>query len=152
GEDPDPEAAAIEYEQLLRAEFQLSPGEWPRFDLILLGMGADGHTASLFPGSPVLREVKRLVAACEAPSHRQRRLTLTLPVINNARTAIVLVARKAKEEALRRVLREQNPTDPLPAQLVRPRDGRLIWLIAEASLQLSAISGPLKPKSPAAER
>jgi 6-phosphogluconolactonase len=140
GEDPDPEAAAIEYEQLLRPAFQLSPGDWPRFDLVLLGMGADGHTASLLPGSPVLREVKRLVVACDAPSRWQRRLTLTLPVINSARTAIVLVAGKAKEEALRRVLHEQDPTDPLPAQLVRPRDGRLIWLIDEESAQHSAIS------------
>ena len=137
GEDPNPETAAIEYAEVLRATFQLKPDEWPRFDLVLLGVGADGHTASLFPGSPTLREAKRLVAVCDAPS-RQRRLTLTLPVINNARTVIVLVAGTGKEAALRRVLQEKNPTDPLPAQLIKPK-GRLIWLIDEESAQHSAI-------------
>ena len=140
GEDSNPEAAAIEYEKTLRTTFQLAPNEWPCFDLVLLGMGADGHTASLFPGSPFLRETKRLVAACDAPSRHQHRLTLTLPLINNARTVMFLVAGKGKEGVLTRVLQEKNPTDPLPAQLVRPSDGRRIWLIDEESVQRSAIS------------
>ena len=140
GEDPNPETAALDYEKVLGTVFQLKPGKSPPFDLILLGMGADGHTASLFPGSPHLKEAKRLVVACDAPSRRQHRLTLTLPVINNARTVMFLVAGNGKEEALRRVLHEKHTTDPLPAKLVKPGHGRVIWLIDRQSVPRSALN------------
>ena len=109
GEDPDPERAAAEYEQLLRSAFGLKGKALPRFDLILLGMGADGHTASLFPGSAALRESTRLVVATSvgtrhAVSLQANRLTLTLPVLNEASTVLFLVSGWDKAEMLHVVM------------------------------------------------
>jgi 6-phosphogluconolactonase len=116
-------------EASLRDFFHLAPGQIPRFDLMLLGLGADGHTASLFPGSPVLRETGRLVAAVRVEALQANRLTLTLPVINNAAEVLFLVSGTAKARALRDVL--EGPPDPerLPAQSVRPSDGRLVYFV-----------------------
>jgi 6-phosphogluconolactonase len=124
GEAPD-RAAAL-YEATIRREL----GEPPRFDLILLGMGPDGHTASLFPGSPELEERERLVVATAAPHNGVRRLTFTLPLINTARDVLFLVAGADKRPALARVLAGDRD---LPAARVAPADGRLRWLIDRAA-------------------
>src|SRR5204863_10217526 len=97
----DPAHVAEEYEALLRAFFGLAGEKTPRFDLILLGMGADGHMASLFPGTSALQEAKRLVVGYYVPKLAVERLTLTLPVLNSARQIIFLVSGVNKADALR---------------------------------------------------
>jgi 6-phosphogluconolactonase len=124
------EDAAARYETELRSWFG-DGRSWPRFDLLLLGMGNDGHTASLFPGSEALTEAKRCVVAPRVHPPGPERVTLTLPVINAARRVVFLVSGEAKAETLRRVLDE--PTAGLPAQAVRPRDGALLWLVDSAA-------------------
>jgi 6-phosphogluconolactonase len=125
--------AAETYEAEIREEFGAPPGEIPRFDVLLLGMGPDGHTASLFPGSPALGESVRLVAAVPPPATaepRVARLTFTLPLINAARLVLFLVAAQGKEAALEKAL-TGIPDPAIPASLVQP-DGELIWLINDA--------------------
>jgi len=121
---PDPEEAAGAYEATLRAHFQ---GPWPRLDLMLLGLGADGHVASLFPGSAALREQRRAVVAVREPQTGPARLTLTFPVFNNASCIYILVTGKKKAEALARALAPGG--DPLrcPARGIRPHTGELVW-------------------------
>lgn len=138
GEDPDPDGAAEAYSHELERAFALGPGERPRFDLILLGMGADGHAASLFPGSPALDEATRLVVAVRAASLRVPRLTLTLPVLNAAARVVFLVSGEEKAEMLRKVLRSGASRDR-PASLIRPADGPL-WLADRAA---AAALGPV---------
>jgi 6-phosphogluconolactonase len=123
------EESADRYEQCLR-EFL---GRAPRFDLILLGLGEDGHTASLFPHTPVLTERKRWVAAVHIDDQNLHRVTLTAPLINRARTVLFLVSGPHKASAVQAV--RQGPADPdrLPAQLIRPVDGELRWLVDEAA-------------------
>jgi len=122
-----PEAAAAAYEETLRAHFGDAP---PRFDLVLLGLGADGHTASLFPKSDALEERTRWVVATMAPVEPAIRLTLTMPVLNQAASLFVLVAGSDKAEALRRV--RSGTADPTiyPAAGLKPIDGRLMWWVA----------------------
>jgi 6-phosphogluconolactonase len=129
---PEPEEAAAAYEQTLREWF---PSSWPRFDLVLLGMGPDGHTASLFPRSPALAEQVRWVAAVRAPVEPAVRLTLTLPVFNHAALVFFLVTGTEKADALRRVL--AGPSEPIayPASAVRPGEGRLVWWVDERAAQ-----------------
>jgi 6-phosphogluconolactonase len=135
GEAEDPETAATEYGQRLSKVFECKRGGLPRFDLILLGMGVDGHTGSLFPGSPVLKEVFRPVAAVHASAASiPQRFTFTLPVINTAARVMFLVAGGEKAKVLKAVLKE--PTSALPAALVRPTDGRLTWLLDRAAAAL----------------
>ncbi len=127
---PDAEQAAAEYERTIRGAFRLpSPDALPRFDLVLLGLGADGHTASLFPGSPALEERRRLVAAPYVESMRTCRITLTLPVLNAAARVLFLVSGADKAATLRAVLDDRDPSPRLPAQLVKPTDGSLAWLV-----------------------
>ena len=135
-EGGDPETAAAEYEETLRRFFAPSEGEWPRFDLVLLGLGADGHIASLFPGSPTLDEHRRLVVAAYSPKPPAWRLTLTPPVLRSAHHVAFLVSGSDKASVLREVL--EGPYDPhrLPAQLVRPERGALSWLLDEAAASL----------------
>jgi 6-phosphogluconolactonase len=128
GEDPEPARAASSYEQLLRTAFRLDAGEFPRFDLILLGMGGDGHTASLFPGSSALAERARLVAATYVERLLAHRLTLTLPVINSAAAILFLISGREKAGIVRSVLDPSTSENQFPARQVCPRDGRLIWL------------------------
>ncbi len=123
---PDPNDAAAAYEQTLRERF--SP-PWPRFDLVLLGMGSDGHTASLFPGSPALAERTRWVATSRASVEPRVRLTLTLPVLNRAALVFFLVAGAEKADTLRRVLAGPSEPVPYPAAAVRPEGGRVVWWV-----------------------
>jgi len=135
GEADDPEAAAAEYGRRLSEVFESRRGELPRFDLILLGMGVDGHTGSLFPGSPVLKEVFRPVAAVHAAAASiPQRVTFTLPVINAAARVMFLVAGAEKAKVLKAVL--GDPVSSLPAALVRPLNGRLTWLLDRAAAAL----------------
>ena len=126
-----PERAAAECEQELRRVFRVAAPVLPRFDLLLLGLGDDGHAASLFPGSPALEETTRLVAANYVKKFNTHRLTLTFPVINAARNVVFLVSGEKKAPALRQVMR--NEGTPVPAERVRPTDGKLIWFVDEAA-------------------
>ncbi|MCI0369885.1 MAG: 6-phosphogluconolactonase [candidate division NC10 bacterium] len=144
GEDPDPERAAAEYAERLRTAFP-GPRALPRFDLVLLGMGADGHTASLFPHTQAVREQQRWVMCNRVPKLQADRLTLTAPVINWGSTILFLVAGDDKAAALQEVL--EGPADPerLPAQLIRPTAGRLVWLVDRAAA--SRLAGRGRPPS-----
>ncbi len=138
-ENPDASAAAEAYEKSLRNFFALQPGEFPRFDLILLGMGPDGHTASLFPEAAALQEKSRLVVANWVEKLKTHRITLTLPVINAARRVLFLVSGTDKAAALHEVLEGKQPAEKYPSKLVRPTNGKLIWLVDRAAAsELSA--------------
>ena len=129
----DPLEAATEYHDQLERFFHPVLAGLPVFDLVLLGMGSDGHTVSLFPGDPALEEAQRWVAAVEhtrPPPPLVRRLTLTLPVINAARNVIFLVTGESKAEAVRRIF---DSGEQLPAGMVRPEQGRLVWMLDEAA-------------------
>jgi 6-phosphogluconolactonase len=132
-ENPDPAAVADAYEKTLQEFFALKPGEFPRFDLILLGMGPDGHTASLFPGTEGLNEKSRLVVANYVEKLKTHRLTLTLPVLNAARNVAFLVSGADKAPALHGVLEGEATGEQYPAKLVRPEDGKLIWFVDRAA-------------------
>ena len=127
---PSPEEGARRYEVMLREFF--APAA-PCFDLILLGLGDNGHTASLFPGTPALTESERWVAAVYVPQQELVRLTLTAPLINGAAAVAFLVAGAAKAAVVREVI--QGPRDPLrlPAQLINPQRGELYWLLDKAA-------------------
>ena len=129
GEYPDASKAADEYERDLRDAFKLLAGELPRFDLVLLGIGTDGHTASLFPDTPVLKETERLVAANWVPRLQTDRITLTVPVLNNAACAVFQVEGAEKSAVLKDVLEGPYRPERLPAQLVSPHRGRLLWIV-----------------------
>jgi 6-phosphogluconolactonase len=131
-----PETAAVEYERELRAFFEepaAAQPAWPRFDLVLLGMGSDGHTASLFPGAAVLRETSRWVAAYFVDAAHGWRITLTPPALNAGRLVAFLVAGADKAERLRQVLIGPAQPERLPAQIIRPVAGRLRWLLDAAA-------------------
>lgn len=127
---PTPASGAWSYEALLRNFFG---ADEPRFDLILLGLGVNGHTASLFPGDPVLRESERWVAEVYVAEQNLYRLTLTAAIINQARVVAFLVSGAAKAAVVQEV--RQGPTDPkrLPAQLIQPERGELHWLLDQAA-------------------
>lgn len=127
-----PEKAAEAYEQLLRTQFELAPGQLPRFDCLLLGAGEDGHTASLFPGSTGLEEREKLVIDQYVPSLHSTRLTLTLPVINNARCVVAMASGSNKYPMLSKALDLLEPS-VLPIQHVSPVTGRLTWVIDKAA-------------------
>lgn len=132
-ENPDAPAAAEAYEETLRKFFALAPGEFPRFDVILLGMGPDGHAASLFPETEALREKSRLVVANWVEKLKTSRITFTLPVLNAARCVAFLVSGIDKAAALREVLEGNAPAEKYPSKLVRPTEGKLIWFVDRAA-------------------
>ena len=132
----DLDAAARAYEAELRNHFALSDAaSAPRFDLILLGMGPDGHTASLFPHKPALQEKTRLVVASE-PGLKPfvPRLTLTFPVLDAAANVLFLVSGADKAATLHRVLNGPADPDALPSQSVAPAEGSLVWLVDQAAM------------------
>lgn len=132
-EDPDAVAAAAAYDKTVSNFFQPPNGEFPRFDLILLGMGPDGHTASLFPETPALQEKSRLVVANWVETLKTHRITFSLPLINAARMVLFLVSGTDKAHALHEVFESKEPGDEYPSKLVRPADGKLIWLVDRAA-------------------
>jgi 6-phosphogluconolactonase len=132
-ENPDASAAAEAYEQTLRKFFALAPGEFPRFDLILLGIGPDGHTASLFPETEALQEKSRLVVANWVEKMKTSRITLTLPVLNAARCVAFLVSGIDKAAVLHEVLEGDAPGEKYPSRLVRPSEGKVIWFVDRAA-------------------
>jgi 6-phosphogluconolactonase len=132
-ENPDADAAAEIYEQTLRKFFGLAPGEFPRFDLILLGIGPDGHTASLFPETAALQEKTRLVVANWVEKLGTSRITLTLPVLNHARCVAFLVSGIDKAAALHEILEGKAPAEKYPSKLVQPSEGKLIWFVDRAA-------------------
>ncbi len=126
-----PEQAASEYETLLRDFFELDGNRLPRFDLVLLGLGENGHTASLFPHSPALDERKHLAVEAYITELQAYRVTLTLPVLNQAANTEFLVAGRAKQTIVRRVFENGGARGALPAQRVRPVEGTLLWFVDE---------------------
>lgn len=133
-ERPDREQAARDYADEMARILRPAPDEWPRLDLVFLGMGSDGHTASLFPGSAALAEHTAWVVPNFAPKLNSFRLTLTLPVINAAAHVIFLVAGEDKAETLRDVL--EGSEQRFPAQLIKPAHGRLSWFLDRGAAQL----------------
>lgn len=135
-EEPDASRAAAEYEAALRSFFGLSAGEWPRFDLILLGLGKDGHTASLFPGGDAVNERRRLVVAPWVEAQKTFRITFTPPVLNHARRVMFLAAGDDKAEALLAVLEGAREPERYPAQIVGGGEGNVSWWVDRAAARL----------------
>jgi 6-phosphogluconolactonase len=131
--DTTPGASADAYDALVRERVPGPNGGFPRFDLVLLGMGDDGHTASLFPGTTALGERTRVAVANPVEKLNTTRLTLTAPVINAARTVVFLMAGAGKASRLAEVIDGPRETDRLPSQLIAPDNGRLIWLVDRAA-------------------
>ena len=134
--EKDPDVAAQEYEQKIGAVFGVRPPNMPRFDVVLLGMGADGHTASLFPGTDALKVHDHYAVANHVPQQNTDRLTLTFPVLNSARLVIFMVAGADKADAVQRCL--EGSKDVPPAGQVQPADGQCRWLLdSEAATRLT---------------
>ena len=133
GEYADTEKAALEYEQALRASFKLKVGEYPRFDLVLLGMGEEGHTLSLFPGTKALHATDRIVVRNWVGKLYTERITLTATAANHASRVIFMVTRADKAPALKAVLEGPYEPEQLPAQLIQPASGKLLWLVDQAA-------------------
>jgi 6-phosphogluconolactonase len=131
-ENPDASAAALEYEKQMRQFFAPQASEFPRFDLILLGMGPDGHTASLFPDSEGLKEQSRWVIANWVEKFKAHRITVTFPVLNKASEVMFLASGPDKAGMVQQVLEGKN-TPPYPAQQVLPKEGKLLWMLDEAA-------------------
>jgi 6-phosphogluconolactonase len=130
--------AATQYEAVLRKHFASA---WPRFDLVLLGLGEDAHTASLFPSSPALRENKRWVVEVTAPAEPSVRVTLTLPVFNHAALTYFLVTGSNKAPALRQALDGADP-ERYPAAGIRPAGGAIWWVDRDAAPALESTRHP----------
>jgi 6-phosphogluconolactonase len=137
-EEKDAAAAALQYEQTLTDFFHLSPGQFPRFDLIFLGVGPDGHTASLFPDTAALNEKTHLVVANWVPKFNTFRITFTFPVLNAAACVTFLSSGADKASILHEVL--DNNRAGLPSQRVRPVNGQLIWLVDEPAARTLSLS------------
>ncbi len=123
----DPEEEAGRYNSILKENIE-SVNSWPKFDILLLGLGEDGHTASIFPGNNSLFHSTKCCEAVTHPQSGQHRITLTGPVMNNAETVIFVVTGSGKAEIVQRVLKDDHAAD-LPASQVKPANGSLIWLL-----------------------
>ncbi len=122
-----PDEGAVEYQKVIQNFFQLGEGQFPVFDLIFLGIGADGHTASLFPGQKALQEKKKLVVAVKGGIPNISRLTMTYPTLNQARQIVILVSGKGKAAVLKTLFEDRQAR--LPAGRIKPANGILTWLI-----------------------
>jgi 6-phosphogluconolactonase len=130
GEAGEPDLAARRYEETIRQQFETSSPAWPRFDVIFLGLGDDGHTASLFPGSPALDEKIRAVVVSKSPRGVPHRITFTAPLINHARSIVFMVTGLQKAPAVRAVLEDDTvKATHYPAKLIQPIEGHLIWYL-----------------------
>jgi len=123
------EKAAEEYQQALRTWFQRSNQQLPRFDVLLLGMGDEGHTLSLFPGTKALHDNGRWVMSNWIGKLFTDRVTITAPVANNSALAIFMVTKADKALALKGVLEGPYEPEQLPSQLIQPKNGKLLWLV-----------------------
>ena len=126
-----PVLAAAEYENELRKSFQLSDAVLPRFDLVLLGVGEDGHTASLFPGSAALAENRHMVVANYVEKLKAHRLTLTFSVLNHAAEIVFLVSGRSKAGIVKEILAQESGSARFPAARVSPVAGRLTWMVTQ---------------------
>ncbi len=134
GESSDPQAAASEYEQQLRLATNTVSSVPPSLDLILLGLGEDGHTASLFPGSSILQDYRRVIAATQSPKDPPHRLTMTLAAINRASVVLFLTTGSGKAEIVRAIIEPKTEAErQFPASLVKPEEGRVIWFLDQAA-------------------
>lgn len=131
GQDANPEEAAAQYQQQLMEFF----GSQPVFDLVLLGLGPEGHTASIFPNSPALAERQKLVMAYNVDAEHGWRLTMTLPLINAARHIMFFVAGEDKKDILCQILSPGSNGHNIPATLIRPADGTLSWYLDDAAAE-----------------
>jgi 6-phosphogluconolactonase len=136
-----PEEVAAAYEQTIRRDFQSlklgsNSNEIPQFDIIILGLGTNGHTASLFPHTSVLDEKKLLVAALYVEEVKMERITMTLPLLNNARNTYFFLAGAEKAEVVKQVLRGPRQPEQLPAQLIEPYERTLVWMMDKPAARL----------------
>lgn len=143
GEIANADQAAAEYEQTIRKFFTLADGQFPKFDLVLLGVGLDGHTASIFAGSDAINEKNRLVVAPWVEALKSYRITLTFQVLNNARAVIFLVSGAEKAKVLQKALEGDYQMDHLPVQLINPTNGKLLWLVDREASRLLSQTLPL---------
>ena len=135
GEDT-PAGAARDYEEELRSFFGLGDEDFPRFNLVLLGLGDNAHTLSLFPGDPAIHERERLAIAAKVDAPEPHRVTLTAPVVNNAARVMFVVGGALKAQAVKDVLEGPRDPDRFPAQLIQPTDGELVWLLDKSAARL----------------
>jgi 6-phosphogluconolactonase len=139
GEYPDAGQAALEYEKALREYFKPKDGEYPRFDLVLVGMGNEGHTLSLFPGTKALHADGRIAVRNWVGKLYAERITLTAPAASNAARVIFMVTGADKGPALKAVLEGPFEPEQLPAQLLQPKNGKLLWLVDTAAGSMLSI-------------
>jgi len=140
--EQDPAQEALRYEKDIKTSFDVEG--FPVFDLIMLGMGEDGHTASLFPNSDALNETERLAIPVYVEKLKSQRITLTLPVLNNAACVLFLVSGSSKSDVLSYILGSEGKKYKYPAGLVNPAHGELIWLVdKEAAAKLKQVSDVL---------
>jgi 6-phosphogluconolactonase len=132
-EDPDADKAAADYEREIRRFFKIDAGQLPRFNCMLQGMGPDGHTASLFPGTSALEETRRLAVANWVEKFQSYRITMTVAVINNADRIIFIVSGEEKADTLKAVLQDDPKSNRYPVQRIQPSDGKLIWFLDQAA-------------------
>lgn len=141
-EEKPPSAAAEKYQRTLADYFSLKTGQLPRFDLVYLGMGDDGHTASLFPGTKALGETQRFVTQNFVDKFQSYRVTLTADAINNGKNVVFLLAGEGKAGRLKEVLEGPRDPDRLPSQMIHPADGKLVFILDRgAAGQLSNLGG-----------
>jgi 6-phosphogluconolactonase len=129
----DAQEVALKYDQSLRRFFELEKGEFPKFDLVLLGLGDDCHTASLFPNTEALKVSDRIAVMNRVEILDSNRLTLTFPVINNARKVVFAVTGEGKAEALKEAVKGEKNCSRFPAGCVDPKGGELVWLVDKAA-------------------
>src|SRR5215467_15322794 len=141
GEIESAAEAAEEYEKDLRLSFRLEPGQLPRFDLVLLGMGPEGHTASLFPGTKALKEERRLVVSNWVGKLYTDRITLTPPVLSNAARVVFMAHGTEKAPALKAVLEGPYEPEQLPAQMIHTKQGKVMWLADSSAAAMLVPNG-----------